>query len=168
MEPVFVCEFRPTVPMIAARIRKYSPVRWVIFMLIGIAMFCFMLPAVIFYGFDLFWTVMFLFSVVYMFYGIFLPEVNAWISIRRFNKDTAGSGMYRISFGDTIEVQQGDIRVTWNYSEINQVYSLKRSFELMKNKRMGLIVEPNGFTKGTFSDFKHFLREKRPDLHIPA
>ena len=168
MEPAFVCEFKLTIPMIAARFRKYHPIRWVVMMLIGIGYFLYMLPSVIYYGFDMFWSVMFLFGVGYLLYGIFLPQVSARIVLRRFEKDTAGNGIYRISFGDTIEVQEGNIQVTWNYSEINQVCALKHSFDLLKNKRLGLTVDPNGFTKGTFSEFKQFLREKRPDLNIPA
>ena len=34
-------------------------------------------------------------------------------------------------------------------------------------KNMMLFVAIDSFTKGTFSEFKQFLREKRPDLKIP-
>ena len=35
------------------------------------------------------------------------------------------------------------------------------------HKNMMLFIAVDGFTKGTFSEFKQFLREKRPDLKIP-
>ena len=41
------------------------------------------------------------------------------------------------------------------------------SYELIKSKNERIVVEPGSFTKGTFAEFKQFLRQKRPDLLIP-
>ena len=87
--------------------------------------------------------------------------------MRNYKKDTSGNSTYKIAFGEQIEVTQGTIKATWEYSDICEVYHLKHSYELVKSKRLGLIVDPNGFTKGSFDEFKQFLREKRPDLTVP-
>lgn len=167
MESVFECAFTPTIKMQANRIRKYSPGRCALLLILGIGVFLYVLPSVIWFGFDMFWTSVFLFSLAYLLYCIFFPEINAYFSVKRFKKDTSGEGIYRIAFGDRIEVWQGNIRMTWEYGEINEVFRLKYTYELKKNKHMALFVDPNGFTKGTFSEFKQFLREKYPDLTIP-
>lgn len=167
MEPLFACEFTPTVKMAANRIRKLYPLRCVSFALIGLAIFLVMTRFALRYGFTGIWLLYFLFGVFYLIWALFMPEINGFISIKRFRKDTSGMGSYKVAFGDSIEITQGNIRACWAYSEINQVRHLKYSYELMKNKRMGIMVDPNGFTKGTFSEFKQFLREKRPDLKIP-
>ena len=167
MEPSFVCEFKPTVKMIAARTRKFAPGRCALMAVMGIGTAAFILPGCLWYRLEGIWAFYFLLAVIWPFYGIFWPEIGGYFSLRRFRKDTHGEGVYRVNFGDAIEVRQGNIRVTWEYSEIARVERLKYSLELIKNKRMAIMVAPDGFTKGTFSEFKQFLREKRPDLKIP-
>ena len=57
---------------------------------------------------------------------------------------------------------------TYDYDQIEKIYSLKSSYTLIFAKNSGtLILSREGFTKGTFSEFKQFLRYKRPDLKIP-
>ena len=136
-------------------------------LLIGIGISLYIIPTAILCQFRGVWTLYAIISVIYLLYGLFMPEINAYFTVKRFKKDTAGEGKYKVVFGDTIEVWQGKIRVCWEYAEINQVRHLKYSYELMKNKRMAIMVDPIGFTKGTFPGFKQFLREKRPDLNIP-
>ena len=167
MEPQFECEFPLTVKMVAARVRKYSPGMCMLMLVLGIGFFVYAVPAAIWYRFEGTWSVFFLIAVAYLIYGLFMPEINAYISIKRYKKDTDGEGVYRVAFGDMIEVSQGNIRAYWEYSEINKVEHLRYTYELVKSKRLIILLDPNGFTKGTFEEFKQFLREKRPDLKIP-
>ena len=167
MEPSFVCEFAPTVKMIAARARRFSPGRCAVMAIVGIGFAAFVIPGCLWYRLEGVWALYFLLALVWPLYGIFWPEIAGWFSLRRFRKDTDGEGVYRVAFGDVIEVRQGQIRVTWEYSEITRVERLKYSYELIKNKRLTIMVVPACFTKGTFEEFKQFLREKRPDLYIP-
>ena len=56
----------------------------------------------------------------------------------------------------------------FDYSTIKKIYSLKNCYVLMLANDSGfLALSREGFTQGTFSEFKQFLREKRPDLKIP-
>ena len=171
MEPTFICEFTPTVSMVAARIRKYSKARWAFMLIAGIGLFVYILFSAvldtIMYGFDRTWLRLLVFSLVLLLYGIYLPQINAFFSLRSYKKDVSGKGIYKIAFGDKIEIIQGTIRVAWEYSDISKIYHLKHSYDLVKTERLSLIVDPNGFTKGNFEDFKQFLREKRPDLAVP-
>jgi len=171
MEPIFVCEFTPTVPMIAARIWKYSKARCAFLLIVGIGVFAYIVSSAVIsammYGLDSFWMGFLIFSLAFLAYCVFFPRITAYFSIRNYKKDTSGDNVYRIAFGDRIEIIQGSIRTTWEYSDITKIYRLKHSYDLVKTERLSLIVDPNGFTKGTFEDFKKFLKEKRPDLTVP-
>ena len=59
------------------------------------------------------------------------------------------------------------MHLTVEYRKICKVVRLKHSYVLMIGKRNGVMLDPNGFTKGNFEDFKRFLQEKRPDLTVP-
>ncbi len=164
----FECDFTPTVRKSANRIRKLSPGRTILMLILGIGFFGYIMPAAvattILYGFQPQWLFYALFSIAYLVYGVFMPEVSGYIWVRRFRKDC---NSYHISFGENIEIRQGNIRVCWEYTEINQVIRLKYHYELLKDKRMGIMLDPDSLTGGTFEEFKQFLREKRPDLIIP-
>ena len=98
----------------------------------------------------------------------FLPQFYAWSAIRnskKQNDDVLPETL--ITFGETIELHEGMVHITVEYRKIQRVIHLKHSYMLMIGKRNGVMVAPNGFTKGTFEEFKQFLREKRPDLNIP-
>ena len=165
MIPEFTCEFVPTVRICANRIKKLQPVRRWVFLIVGVLFFGYMTSSAMRFQFRGVWSLFFLVGVLYLLWGIFMPEINGFFFARRFQKET--SGIYKVSFVDAIEVTQGSIRVIWQYSEINEVRNIGHSYELMRDKRMSIMLDPNGFTKGTFSEFKQFLREKRPDLTIP-
>ncbi len=98
----------------------------------------------------------------------FLPNYFAWKGERNVKKQNDGEiPEMVVTFGDTIEVDEGMVHLSIEYRKIVKVVHLKNSYVLMNGKRNGLILDPNGFTKGTFSEFKQFLRTKRPDLKIP-
>ena len=98
----------------------------------------------------------------------FLPNYYAWATLRNTKKQNDGVLPETvITFGDTIEIHEGMVHLTIEYRKIERVVRLKNSYVLMNGKRTGIILDPNGFTKGNFSEFKQFLRTKRPDLKIP-
>ena len=97
-----------------------------------------------------------------------LPQYYAWAAER--NTKRLNDGMVppvTVSFGDTIELEEGVTRLTVHYRNIRRVVRLKRSYVLLTSRRTGVMLREDGFTKGTFPEFKQFLREKRPDLNIP-
>lgn len=72
-----------------------------------------------------------------------------------------------IRFGDKILVEDKDSTFTLEYHKIDKVISLKHGYYLRYAKKSMIAVSPDGFAKGTFEEFKQFLRQKRPDLKIP-
>lgn len=98
----------------------------------------------------------------------FLPYLTAWVSLRNGKKLNNGVLPETIvTFGEKIELHEGMIHITVEYEKIVRVVRLKHSYMLMLGKRNGLILDPNGFTKGSFEEFKQFIRRKRPDLAVP-
>ena len=96
------------------------------------------------------------------------PHYYAWSAMR--NTKRLNDGVIpsvTIRFGDTIEMEEGVTRLTVHYHNISRVVRLKHSYVLMTSRRTGVMLREDGFTKGTFSKFKQFLREKHPDLKIP-
>ncbi len=168
MEYQFECDFTPTVRKSANRIRKLFPGRTILMLVVAIGLFVYIMrPAVIatiLYGVQPEWVIYALFSIAYLFFGIFMPEIRGYIWVRRFKKDCDS---YHVSFGENIEIREGNIRVYWEYTEINQVVRLKYHCELQKDKRMAIMLDPDTLTGGTFEEFKQFLREKCPNVKIP-
>ena len=72
-----------------------------------------------------------------------------------------------LTFGEEIVSDSALGEVVYDYDQILKIYSLKRSYILLMDNKKGLPVSREGFTKGSFSEFKEFLREKRPDLKVP-
>ncbi len=98
----------------------------------------------------------------------FLPHWYVWMSHRHAKKQNDGVPPETvITFGDTIELHEGMVHITVEYRKIVRIVQLKHSYVLMIGKRNGVMLDPNGFTKGTFEEFKQFLREVRPDLTLP-
>lgn len=98
----------------------------------------------------------------------FMPQYVTWRNLRGTKKMNDGiMPESRVVVGDTIEMFEGNVHVTIEYRKIARVVRLKHSYVLMLGKRNGLLIDPDGFTTGTFPEFKQFLREKRPDLKIP-
>ena len=106
-------------------------------------------------------------GIVMLYVGL-LPQIYAWSSCRASKMQNDGIQPETvITLGDTIELHEGMIHITVEYRKIVKVVRLKHSYLLMLGKRNGVMLDPNSFTKGTFEEFKQFLREVRPDLVIP-
>ena len=71
-----------------------------------------------------------------------------------------------VIFGDTIEIHEGMVHLTIEYRKIVRTIRLKHSYMLMLGKRNGVMLDPNGFTKGSFEEFKQFLRTKCPGIIV--
>ena len=71
-----------------------------------------------------------------------------------------------IRFGDQIFVEDGDSTSNLEYRKIEKVIVMKHGLFLRYAEKAYLCVEPQGFTKGTFEEFKQFLREKCPNAKI--
>ena len=103
-----------------------------------------------------------------MLYVAFLPQIFVKSSFRNAKKQNDGVLPETVTtFGDTIEIHEGMLHMSIEYRKIVKVLHLKHSYMLMLGKRNGVMLDPNGFTKGTFEEFKQFLREMRPDLKVP-
>ena len=70
-------------------------------------------------------------------------------------------------FWDKISIENEMASRNWEYKHLTGVYSFKYSYCLRFADKTVLLLGRDGFTKGTFEEFKQFLREKRPDLKIP-
>lgn len=163
MEPLFVNRYTGTYKMLVEFGRKHAigPRYWT-FVLIP-----FIVAIGLWYGLaEGAWGMTAAWSVFLLIY--FMPHYYAWSVLR--NSKRLNDGLTPeavISFGDTIELEEGVSRITVHYHSITRVLRLKHSYMLMTSRRTGVMLRTDGFTKGTFHEFKQFLREKRPDLNIP-
>ena len=100
--------------------------------------------------------------------GIFLPEWTVWNVMRQVKAQNGGVEPETVvTVGNTIEISAGITRSTIEFQRIIKVRRLKHSYVLLITKRSGILLRPGCFTKGTFEEFKQYLRRKRPDLVIP-
>lgn len=167
MEPLFEVRYYDNHKMIAEFARKYS---------IGPRM-----PVLV--GFWVFFAVFLVLSIQngtiydrkYMLFvfGIcmlavsFLPQLYAYGIIqgsKKQNDDILPETV--VIFGDTIEMHEGMVHLTIEYRKIVRTIRLKHSYMLMLGKRNGVMLDPNGFTKGSFEEFKQFLRTKCPGIIV--
>ena len=99
--------------------------------------------------------------------------VDPYLRARRSIKETKAfyDGQYpeyRITLTDeTIECRRQESYFSLSYQKIDKVYCWRHSVVLQAGKSSRVVLSKTGFTKGTFEEFKQFLREKRPDLKIP-
>ncbi len=73
----------------------------------------------------------------------------------------------RVYFGDIIRIEDHTAVMHMDYGQIRQIIVLKRGMFLRYQENAYLAINPNCFARGTFAEFKQFLRQKRPDLKIP-
>ena len=167
MEPLFENRYIGTHRMIAEFGRKYAigPRPWTWFLFAPFVVFFLLVLAL---ELDAEMKQMIFYFLLVLTLLQLMPQFYAWSSIQNTKKQNDGvQPQTSIIFGDTIELHEGMVHITVEYRKILRVLHLKHSYMLMIGKRNGIMLDPNGFTKGTFSEFKQFLREKRPDLKIP-
>ena len=101
-------------------------------------------------------------------YFVLLPYIQVrrrWKQNLQFHNGTLP--VNTIQFGEKIRVENETASRTWEYQHLKKVYSLKYSYCLLFADKTALYMNRANFTKGSFEEFKQFLREKRPDLKIP-
>lgn len=97
----------------------------------------------------------------------FLPHWYAWNVLKHSKKQNDGAIPETvITFGDIIEMDEGMVHLTIEYRKIVRTIRLKHSYMLMMGSRNGVMIDLNCFTKGTFKEFKQFLREKCPNVTV--
>ena len=72
-----------------------------------------------------------------------------------------------VRFGDKIIIESPDQTRILEYRKIQRVVATKNAYIIYDTKPGVVFLDPNGFTKGNFEEFKLFLKSKRPDLDIP-
>lgn len=98
----------------------------------------------------------------------FLPNILVSLGWRSLKKKNGGVlPGYTITIGESIIVKSGEQEIVYEFQDLTEVVHLKYSYKLRFTDRRTTLIDVNCFTKGTFSEFKQFLRTKRPDLKIP-
>ena len=102
-------------------------------------------------------------------WALAMPSISAKRTIRLLCSKNLGQPVVIVrQFGDRIVSSAAGSVNTLDYCNIKKIYSLKSCYVILFVNGMGaLILSREGFTKGTFAEFKQFLRAKRPDLNIP-
>lgn len=169
MEPKFEVRFISTYKMLAEFARKYGtgpklPLVIVFWVLYGLSV----IPVCFDATSESTTVILFAGLGVIMLIVSFLPQWYARNAGRHAKKQNDGVVPETVvTFGETIEMHEGMVHLTIEYRKIVKVIRLKHSYMLMIGKRNGVMLDPDGFTKGSFEEFKQFLRVTRPDLHIP-
>lgn len=114
----------------------------------------------------IFW---FVFYFAFAVFALAMPSIAAERQLRALHRRNLGQPVVVVKqFGDRIISNMPGSVLTLDYCNIRRVYSLKTCYVIRFVDNMAqLILSRDGFTKGTFEEFKQFLREKRPDLKIP-
>ncbi len=100
--------------------------------------------------------------------AFFTPHYLTWFSFAKLKKKNDGRLPEAIvRFADSITCQIGEGIFAFDYADLVGVIHMRHSYKLQFTNRRGLLLDTDAFTKGTFSEFKKFIRQKRPDLVIP-
>ena len=73
----------------------------------------------------------------------------------------------RACFGEQILLEDVDTRKIIPYEKIEKVYFMHHGIAIRLNAHTTIGLPNQEFTKGSLSELKQLLREKRPDLKIP-
>lgn len=168
MEPLFESRFYCNHRMMAEFYRKIGTGPRYPVVALGAAVVCGLALYSAYYGVLAETAHMLLSLTIFGITVFFMPHWVTWLNLRQAKKLNDGILPETVvTAGDVLELDEGMTHITVEYRKIRRVVHLKHSYILMLGRRNGLILDPNAFTKGTFEDFKQFLREKRPDLIIP-
>ncbi len=151
-------------PLTEVQYRLASKVTWIltgVYLLLG---FWFLEDYLWGYGF-LLGPVFFFGGAIYLALLPYIRVRKSWKQNLKFHNGTLPVNTTR--FGEKIRIENETSSMTWEYRHLKKVYSLKYSYCLLFTDKTALYLDRANFTKGTFEEFKQFLREKRPDLKIP-
>lgn len=98
----------------------------------------------------------------------FLPNILTFLGLRALRKKNGGELPEAVvTVSNQIVYQSGLEKTVYDFADLTNAVRLKYCYKLRFTERRSLLIDPSSFTKGTFEEFKQFLREKRPDLVIP-
>ena len=99
----------------------------------------------------------------------FLPNLTVWNILRTTRKRNDGQiPVTRVRLGEAaVQLLEGMVQITTPYSKICRVVKLKHSYVLMLDQRSGILLAPDGFTKGSLEECRALLQRKCPQLRIP-
>ena len=97
-----------------------------------------------------------------------LPKACAKLEMYMIRKKHGGIVPTSVTWFDSdIATNDGDGKRHFSYKQITRVRMFEGYFVIFLDHLIFIPLSYDGFTKGTFSEFKQFLRTKRPDLKIP-
>ena len=111
----------------------------------------------------------FVFYLAAFIFALLLPKIHTRKAMRALQREAGGQPIVTTrQFGERITTYRLNGISSLDYCNIKKVYSFKTCYVIrfMDNIAV-MILSRDGFTKGTFEEFKQFLRTKRPDLKIP-
>lgn len=128
-----------------------------------------------FWGLLLYWENQ---RTIWMIYGCLMILYAVWISFRprqqarkTFKENLAFEGGEKLGsttkFGDVIVDESVRQSVTVPYDKVEKIHITKELILLVDVRKAVLILDKNGFTKGTFEEFLPFIQEKCPQLNLP-
>lgn len=96
----------------------------------------------------------------------FFPSLFAWSSLRNAKKQNDGViPETRVVFTDeNIQMFEGMVHLTVEYRKLTKGIRLKHSYALMTGKRTAVLIQSDGFTKGSLAELRIFLGEKCPGI----
>ena len=65
-----------------------------------------------------------------------------------------------VRFGEDITMEEGACAITVEYGQIERIYYLEHACVLMFGRRNGILLDPKGFTEGSFTEFKEFIESR--------
>ena len=168
MESPFEIRYTPNYKMIEENARKYGigpRIPTVI-----VVSVCFVLLGIFnsFMGiWEKMWRLMAIFTGVEVIL-FFLPNIFTILALRALRKKNGGELPEAVvTISDQIVCQSGSEKTVYDFADLTNAVRLKYCYKLRFTERRSLLIDPCAFTKGTFEEFKQFLREKRPGLVIP-
>ena len=85
-------------------------------------------------------------------------------SLDRFNGKLPPS---RIRFGDEIQYEDGEVKISWPYRSVKKIHLLSDSIVLEDQTGFCIQFPSNAFVKGTASDLLEFLKGQCPQINLP-
>lgn len=168
MEAIFENRFTTDVKTLVEFTRKYRVVPRPFARIAGLVSYVLITVALLHYGF---WGALYRTMIVVVLCEALIAILRyllVW-RVRRSDKKNNDGVIPEtvVTFGDSIQIFEGMVHLTIDYRKVKRVVRLKHSYCLMTSKTTAVMIREDAFTKGSFEEFKQFLREKYPHLTIP-
>ena len=141
--------------------RKRIPVA-ILFAVLGIVLLALHLLTDSYHLFTGIWSVL---------YAIFLYFRPWMVAAKTIKQETKFDGTEMVEsvtkFGDEIQDASKHLSMTAPYDKIEDIHFSEYTIVIKDSRKNYLILDKNGFTKGTFEEFLLFIQEKCPQLNLP-